>query len=303
MDGAHFALVPAAGSGTRFGEAQPKQYLKLAGRTVLEHAVGTLARHPAIECVFVVLAPGDARFSRCEWGTLKDAVTPLYCGGPTRAASVFNALVALRDRVQPHDWMLVHDAARPCLMHAELDRLLREAGGDEVGGLLSLPVADTLKRGDESERSIGTQPRDRLWRALTPQMFRYGLLVEALHRARAGNPTDEAAARRIIDKARDAGINFIDTADVYNEGKSEEIVGRGMKGRRGDWVLATKVANAMGKDPNRVGLSRKWIMAAVDESLARLGTDYIDIYYLHKEDHSTPLAESVRAMGELISQG
>jgi aryl-alcohol dehydrogenase-like predicted oxidoreductase len=118
-----------------------------------------------------------------------------------------------------------------------------------------------------------------------------------------GNPTDEAAARRIIDKARDAGINFIDTADVYNEGKSEEIVGRGMKGRRGDWVLATKVANPMGKDPNRVGLSRKWIMAAVDESLARLGTDYIDIYYLHKEDHSTPLAETVGTIGDLIRAG
>jgi aryl-alcohol dehydrogenase-like predicted oxidoreductase len=118
-----------------------------------------------------------------------------------------------------------------------------------------------------------------------------------------GEQTDEATARRIIDKARDAGINFIDTADVYNEGRSEEIVGRGMKGRRSDWVLATKVANPMGKDPNRVGLSRKWIMTAVDESLARLGTDYIDIYYLHKEDHTTPLAETVRAMGDLIRAG
>jgi aryl-alcohol dehydrogenase (NADP+) len=118
-----------------------------------------------------------------------------------------------------------------------------------------------------------------------------------------GNPTDEATSRRIVDKARDAGINFIDTADAYNEGKSEEIVGRSMKGRRGDWVLATKLANAMGKDPNRAGLSRKWVMSACDESLARLGTEYIDIYYLHKEDHATPLAETVRAMGDLIKAG
>ena len=118
-----------------------------------------------------------------------------------------------------------------------------------------------------------------------------------------GNPTDEATSRRIVDKARDAGINFIDTADAYNEGKSEEIVGRSMKGRRGDWVLATKLANAMGKDPNRSGLSRKWVMSACDESLARLGTDYIDVYYLHKEDHATPLAETVRAMGDLIKAG
>ena len=118
-----------------------------------------------------------------------------------------------------------------------------------------------------------------------------------------GDPTDEATSRRIVDKARDAGINFIDTADVYNDGRSEEIVGRSMKGRRQDWVLATKVANPMGKDANRVGLSRKWMMSAVDESLARLATDYIDIYYLHKEDHSTPLAETVRAMGDIIRAG
>jgi aryl-alcohol dehydrogenase (NADP+) len=118
-----------------------------------------------------------------------------------------------------------------------------------------------------------------------------------------GNPTDEATSRRIVDKARDAGINFIDTADAYNDGKSEEIVGRSMKGKRGDWVLATKVANAMGKDPNRAGLSRKWLVSACDESLARLGTDYIDVYYLHKEDHATPLAETVRAVGDLVKAG
>jgi aryl-alcohol dehydrogenase-like predicted oxidoreductase len=118
-----------------------------------------------------------------------------------------------------------------------------------------------------------------------------------------GDPTDEATSRRIVDKVRDAGINFIDTADVYNDGKSEEIVGRSMKGRRHDWVLATKLANPMGKDPNRVGLSRKWMVSAAEESLTRLGTDYIDIYYLHKEDHSTPLAETVRAMGDLVRAG
>jgi aryl-alcohol dehydrogenase-like predicted oxidoreductase len=118
-----------------------------------------------------------------------------------------------------------------------------------------------------------------------------------------GTPTDEATSRRIVDKARDAGINFIDTADAYNDGKSEEIVGRSMKGKRHDWVLATKIANAMGKDPNRAGLSRKWLMAGCDESLARLGTDYIDVYYLHKEDHATPLAETVRAVGDLIRAG
>src|SRR5690606_15967352 len=184
----------AAGSGSRFGEAQPKQYLSLAGRSLLEHAVRALATHPSIEAVFVVLAPQDSRFAACDWSAFHAAVRPLYCGGPTRACSVFNALVALRDAVQPHDWILVHDAARPCLSRAELDRLLHEAGADAVGGLLALPVADTLKRADQDDRVAGTQPREGLWRALTPQMFRYALLVEALHRARTSDPTDEAAA-------------------------------------------------------------------------------------------------------------
>jgi len=194
MDGARFAIVPAAGSGSRFGEAQPKQYRSLAGRTVLEHAVEGLARHPAIDGVFVVLAPGDSYFAGCDFREVAHAVVPLYCGGPTRACSVFNALVALRDRIHAADWILVHDAARPCLSRVELDRLLHEVAGDAVGGLLALPVADTLKRADEAQRSVGTQPREALWRALTPQMFRYALLVEALHQARSIDPTDESSA-------------------------------------------------------------------------------------------------------------
>jgi 2-C-methyl-D-erythritol 4-phosphate cytidylyltransferase len=194
MDGGHFAIVPAAGSGSRFGEAKPKQYSFLAGRSLLEHAVRALARHPSIECIFVVLAPGDTDFAAHDWKALDERVAPLYCGGPTRACSVFNALVALRDRVQPQEWILVHDAARPCLSRSELDRLLHELATDDVGGLLALPVTDTLKCADPADRVVSTQPRDALWRALTPQMFRYGLLVEALYKTRASNPTDESAA-------------------------------------------------------------------------------------------------------------
>jgi aryl-alcohol dehydrogenase (NADP+) len=118
-----------------------------------------------------------------------------------------------------------------------------------------------------------------------------------------GGPTDEATSNRIVAKARDQGVNFIDTADVYNGGKSEEVTGRAIGNQRHDWVLATKLANRMGEGANRGGLSRKWVMQAADESLKRLGTDYIDIYYLHIEDHSTPLAETVRAMGDLLRQG
>jgi aryl-alcohol dehydrogenase-like predicted oxidoreductase len=118
-----------------------------------------------------------------------------------------------------------------------------------------------------------------------------------------GGQTDEAASGAIIDAAREAGLNFIDTADVYNEGRSEEITGRAIKGDRDAWVLATKAANPMGPGPNDRGLSRRRLMLACEASLRRLGTGWIDIYYLHKEDHSTPLEETVSALGDLIRQG
>src|SRR3984893_6140057 len=118
-----------------------------------------------------------------------------------------------------------------------------------------------------------------------------------------GGPADEATSTRLVAKAREAGINFIDTADAYNGGNSEQVGGRAVSNNRQAFVLATKLANQMGDDPNRGGLSRRWVLQAADESLRRLGTDYIDIYYLHKEDHSTPLEETVRAMGELIRAG
>src|SRR5258706_12865957 len=118
-----------------------------------------------------------------------------------------------------------------------------------------------------------------------------------------GGATDEATSTRIVAKAREAGVNFIDSADAYNGGNSETVVGRAISNNRQSWILATKLANQIGDDPNRGGLSRRWVLQAADESLKRLGTDTIDIYYLHKEDHSTPLEETVRAMGELVQKG
>lgn len=118
-----------------------------------------------------------------------------------------------------------------------------------------------------------------------------------------GGRSDESASKEIIAHARDQGINFIDTADVYNGGESERIVGRALAGDRDWWVLATKAANVMGEGPNRRGLSRRWLIQALEDSLTRLGTDHVDILYLHKEDHSTPLEETVRAVGDLIAQG
>ena len=118
-----------------------------------------------------------------------------------------------------------------------------------------------------------------------------------------GGPTDETTAHRIVARAREAGINFIDTANVYTDGRSEEITGRLIRSGRNGWVLATKAANPTGEGPNDRGLSRVHLMQAAEDSLRRLGTDVIDIYYLHKEDHGTPLQETVRAMGDLVRQG
>ena len=118
-----------------------------------------------------------------------------------------------------------------------------------------------------------------------------------------GGQTDEPTAQRIVAEAREHGVNFIDTADVYNDGRSEEVVGRAVKAERDRWILATKLAGPRGSGPNERGLSRKWMFQAVEASLRRLGTDYIDLYYLHREDHDTPLAETVRALGDLVRQG
>jgi len=118
-----------------------------------------------------------------------------------------------------------------------------------------------------------------------------------------GGQTDEPTSKQIIGRAREQGVNFIDTADVYNEGRSEEVVGRAVAADRDNWIIATKVANPMGRGPNNGGLSRKWVLRAAEDSLRRLGIDYIDIYYLHRDDFETPLAETVRALGDLIAQG
>jgi aryl-alcohol dehydrogenase (NADP+) len=118
-----------------------------------------------------------------------------------------------------------------------------------------------------------------------------------------GDRTDEAEAARIVASARDAGINFIDTADVYAKGASERITGKLIASDRERWVLATKVANPMGDDPNRRGTGRKWILQAIDESLERLDTDYVDIYYLHRDVYETPLEETLGALADVIAEG
>ena len=188
----HYALVPAAGSGARFGAELPKQYQPLAGHPMIHHALQALCRYARIERVWVILSPGDEWWATYDWSALGDKVEVLRCGGATRAESVANGLEAVRARVFGNDWVLVHDAARPCLSQDQLVALCEAVKDDSVGGVLAVPVADTLKRADSAQRVAATESREGLWQAQTPQMFRYGLLCQALNGQQA--VTDEASA-------------------------------------------------------------------------------------------------------------
>jgi len=176
------------------GGDRPKQYLPLAGRTVIEHTLSRLGGHPGVNGVVVALAPDDPYWT----GVAPMLKVPLYTvdGGEERCHSVLNALRRLREVASPEDWVLVHDAARPCLRSDDIDRLIEQAGSHRIGGLLGVPVSDTVKRADSEGEVMETVDRTGLWRALTPQMFRIEVLYEALLAAleRGLVVTDEASA-------------------------------------------------------------------------------------------------------------
>lgn len=215
-----WAVVPAAGRGTRFGAPLPKQYLPLAGRLVVEHSLRAVLDHPDVDGVVVALAAGDADWP--GWRELGGKPVLTCTGGAERADSVLAALHALPASVSEDQWVLVHDAARPCLHRDDLARLLAEGGADPVGALLAAPVRDTLKRADEQGRAAATEPREALWRALTPQLFRRGSLLRALEAAaRAGlRVTDEAMAierlglRPRLVEGRDDNLKITTPADL-----------------------------------------------------------------------------------------
>ena len=191
-----FALIPAAGSGSRMGGVVEKQYLDLNAVPMIAHAMMVLARQPRIERIFVVLSPTDRRWNNYAWQGWEERIEVLRCGGKTRAETVLNGLDAIAKVCAPDDWVLVHDAARPCLPDELLAKLLDEVADDSVGGLLAVPVADTLKRAAADSatgaRVEATVPRAGLWQAQTPQMFRYIMLRRALESAT--QVTDEAGA-------------------------------------------------------------------------------------------------------------
>ncbi|MBB5877231.1 2-C-methyl-D-erythritol 4-phosphate cytidylyltransferase [Xanthomonas sp. 3498] len=193
-----WAVVPAAGRGTRFGSPTPKQYLQAGGRTLLAHALEALLAHPAVAGAMVALSVDDAQWP--GWTELAGKPVLTCLGAGSRAGSVLAALHALPESVKADDFVLVHDAARPNLALSDLDRLLEAGRGDPVGAILAAPVRDTLKRAGDDGGIDRTEPRERLWRALTPQLFRRMQLSRALEQAAAAGieVTDDAMAMELL---------------------------------------------------------------------------------------------------------
>lgn len=215
-----WAIVPAAGSGSRFGGGMPKQYLDVDGEPLLAHAIDALLAHPGVAGVVVVLAVDDARWP--GWRERGGREIRACTGGDDRAASVFAGLAALPDSVRADDFVLVHDAARPHLRRADLEALLERGRADPVGAILAAPVRDTLKRAGDDGGIDRTEPRERLWRALTPQLFRRLQLARALEAARADGVavTDEAMAmerqghRPLLVEGADDNLKVTTPADL-----------------------------------------------------------------------------------------
>jgi len=194
-----FAFVLAAGQGTRIGDPVPKQYIPLAGKPMMFHSIEAIAAVSRIDRLLVVLSPLDRHWGAHDWSALPDKVEAAFVGGSHRGESVLNALRHIEDHAARDDWILVHDAARPCIATELVEQFLDEIGDDPVGGLLAMPLADTLKRAEDTLRVEETVPRAGLWRAQTPQLFRYGLLRKGIERKPTA--TDEAEAVESVGQA------------------------------------------------------------------------------------------------------
>ncbi|HJR72188.1 MAG TPA: 2-C-methyl-D-erythritol 4-phosphate cytidylyltransferase [Luteimonas sp.] len=215
-----WAVVPAAGRGARFGGEVPKQYLEVAGEPLIAHTLHALCAHAGVSGAVVVLAEGDARWP--GWAEMAGKPVLTCIGGGERADSVLAGLAALPDAVRADDFVLVHDAARPNLHPDDLTQLLERGRGDPVGAILAAPVRDTLKRAGGDAGIDGTEPRERLWRAFTPQLFRRLQLSRALEAARDAGiaVTDEAMAmerlghRPLLIEGREDNLKVTTAADL-----------------------------------------------------------------------------------------
>lgn len=196
----YWLVIPAAGVGERMQADRPKQYLPLKGQTVIQQ---TLNRFDEIECItgiVVAISESDDYWSSLD---IKQQKIILAQGGAERCHTVLNALYTLGTHADDNDWVLVHDAARPCVSEEDINRLIDSCANDDIGGLLAVPVSDTIKRSNESGRTILTEDRSNLWHALTPQMFRLGMLRHALEQAIENEVvvTDEASAMEYMNQS------------------------------------------------------------------------------------------------------
>ena len=196
MSTKYWAILPAAGSGTRFESTIPKQYLALLGKTVMQHSVDRICQLDLQGCV-IALSPNDQTAKALQFE--KPHLLHWVTGGAERMDSVLSALEYLQDFVNESDWVLVHDVARPCILAKDLQLLVGELADNAVGGLLAVPVRDTLKLAKQ-QQVIKTVSRDNLWQCQTPQMFRFGVLIQALREAKAKQKlvTDEASAIELL---------------------------------------------------------------------------------------------------------
>ena len=189
----YHVLIPCAGNGSRMQTVAPKQYLSLNGKPILRHAIDIFEAMPIVSRIFIVIAAEDGYWSdELLQGCYKTQV--LTCGGDTRAASVYQGLQAMMTQENGDDWILVHDAARPGVDAQMVQRLIDAMQPADIGGLLAVPLADTLKRADASQHVSATISREALWQAQTPQMFKVGMLQQALMSSLDRQPTDEAQA-------------------------------------------------------------------------------------------------------------
>jgi len=194
----YWVVIPAAGVGSRMQADRPKQYLLLENKTILEYTLDCFLGNPVIAGTCIAISESDTVWSSMSLAAQKDLIT--VHGGQERCHSVFNALLHLMPIADQNDWVLVHDAARPCLRQEDIMHLIDSLKNDEVGGLLAVPVKDTMKRSNSEDEVIETVERNQLWHALTPQMFRLGTLFNAIKKALDKNYliTDEASAIELV---------------------------------------------------------------------------------------------------------
>ena len=261
----YFVIIPAAGVGSRLGNTLPKQYLPLNGRAMIKHTIDALLRIEKLTCIYVVLSPTDDVWGKLFIDGLPDRLQVIRAGGATRAATVRNGLEAIADQATEDDWILVHDAARPCIEPDRVEAMMDELHDDPVGGLRALPIPDTVKRG-ENGRVAATIPRENLWLAQTPQMFRYGLLKQALSRLGQNESTDEAQAiealglspRLVAGNASNFKVTFPEDVAI-----AEAILGH--RNRIGE----RKMRIGQGFDVHAFAEGRKLIIGGVEIPYAR----------------------------------